>query len=167
MHIAFLINGLSGHIICSLSVKISEQSFCEVLPGKMMPLHGYLRPHLQSWASGAHLWLGCRVESKRLVADKGKLVEIIERSGAVPNGTGFALTVGPAPELDGKFLIVGRIVDGYEVVQELSMLPVVKDNSSSPFFKAGKALGDKRAIVAEQGFNKPFNKVVVSSSGVM
>jgi peptidyl-prolyl cis-trans isomerase B (cyclophilin B) len=85
----------------------------------------------------------------------------------VPNGTGFALTVGPAPELDGKYLIVGRIVDGQQVVQDLSELPVVKDNSNSPFFKAGKALGDKRAIVAEQGFNRPFNKVVVASSGLL
>jgi hypothetical protein len=63
-------------------------------------------------------------------------------------------------------VIVGRIDDGQQVVQGLSELPVVKDNSSSQFFKAGKALGDKQAILAEEVCNKPFDKVVVASSGL-
>lgn len=105
-----------------------------------------------------------RLENKKLVAEKGKLVEIIERSGVIPNGTGFAITTGPAPELDGKYLIVGRVVEGLALADEISKLPVVKDNSNSPFFKAGKAIGDKRAVVAEMGFNRPFNKVTVAAS---
>ena len=109
----------------------------------------------------------CRVETTKLVAEKGKLVEIIERSGVVPNGTGFAITVAPAPELDALNLVVGRVVDGLDVVKQISELPVVKDNSNSPFLRAGKAVGDKRANVAELGFNRPFGKVVVASSGVL
>ena len=33
--------------------------------------------------------------------------------------------------------------------------------------RAGKFLGDKRADVAEKGFGRPFQKVLVSASGVL
>ena len=36
-----------------------------------------------------------------------------------------------------------------------------------PFFEAGKAMGDKRATVAEKGFNRPLKRVIVSASGVL
>ena len=107
------------------------------------------------------------METTKLVAEKGKLVEVIERSGVVPNGTGFAITVAPAPEVDALNLVVGRVVEGLDLVTQLSELAVVKDNSASPFLRAGKAIGDKRANVAEMGFNRPFNKVVVASSGIV
>jgi hypothetical protein len=111
--------------------------------------------------------LMCSTESTKLVAEKGKLVEVIERSGIVPNGTGFAITTGPAPALDATHLIVGRVVQGMDVVMQLDKLPVVKNNSGSPFFIVGKAVGDKRANVAELGFDRPFNKVTVSASGTL
>ena len=94
-------------------------------------------------------------------------MEVIERSGVVPNGTGFTITVAAAPELNANNLVVGRVVDGLDIVMQLSELPVVKDNSASPFFKAGKAVGDKRANVAELGFNRPFNRMVVTASGIL
>jgi hypothetical protein len=31
---------------------------------------------------------------------------------------------------------------------------------------AGKAIGDKRAIVAEKGFNRPFKRAIVSGAGL-
>ena len=101
------------------------------------------------------------------MAEKGKFREVTERSGVIPNGTGFAISTGAAPDLDGKYLIVGRVVDGMDVVETISKLPVVKDNSKSPFFQAGKAIGDKRATVAEMGFNRPFNRVTVLASGLL
>lgn len=77
----------------------------------------------------------CRQEKTKLVAEKGKLVEVVERSGIVPNGTAFAVTTGATPDLDSTHLIVGEIVDGMELVRKLDQLPVVKNNTNSPFFQ--------------------------------
>ena len=101
------------------------------------------------------------------MAEKGKLKQIVERSGVVPNGTPFAITTGPAPELDDINLVVGKVVDGLDVVKDIETLPVVRDNSKSFWFKAGKQIGDTRATVAELAFNRPFNKVTVLSSGLL
>lgn len=105
------------------------------------------------------------MESTKLVAQAGKLVNVTEKTGVIPNGTGFCITFGAAPQLDGSNLVVGRVVDGFDVLSRLEAIPVVKDNSKSPFLAAGKAIGDKRATVAELGFNRPFGKTVVSGSG--
>ena len=32
--------------------------------------------------------------------------------------------------------------------------------------RAGKAMGDKRAVVAEKGFNRPFKRVIISKTGL-
>jgi peptidyl-prolyl cis-trans isomerase B (cyclophilin B) len=60
---------------------------------------------------------------------------------------------------------VCRVIDGLDVVKRVASLPVNKDNSESGFFKVGKLIGDRRAIVAERGFNRPFAKVLVTSCG--
>lgn len=44
---------------------------------------------------------------------------------------------------------MGQVVEGYDLVQQIASLPTVKENTSSPFFQAGKRIGDKRASVAE------------------
>eukprot|EP00892_Ulva_mutabilis_P003796 jgi/Ulvmu1/1789/UM119_0007.1 len=106
-------------------------------------------------------------EKTKLVAEKGKLVEVTERGGIVPNGTAFAITTGAAPDLDSTHLVVGEVVEGMDVVRKLDKLPVVKNNTNSPFFQAGKKFGDKRANVAELGFDRPFNKVTVMASGIV
>ena len=49
----------------------------------------------------------------------------------------------------------------------LAALPRVPDNTSSPFFQAGKRAGDKRADVAERSFGKPYAKVVIDSCGLL
>lgn len=38
---------------------------------------------------------------------------------------------------------------------------------TQPFFEAGKAIGDKRATVAEKGFNRPFKRAIVSAGGLV
>jgi hypothetical protein len=43
--------------------------------------------------------------------------------GEAPNGTAFAITTGPAPELDATNLVVGRVVGGAGVLAALSALP--------------------------------------------
>jgi hypothetical protein len=102
-----------------------------------------------------------------LVAEKGRLKQVVEREGTVPNGTAFAIAVAPALELDDINLVVGRFVQGMGVLRELSELPVVKDGSHNPFFKAGKLVGDTRADVAELGFNRPLKRVTVAASGLL
>ncbi|KAK9821515.1 hypothetical protein WJX74_005994 [Apatococcus lobatus] len=103
---------------------------------------------------------------QRLVAYQGKLISVEENlGGANPNGTSFAITLRPAPELDPSNLVVGRVVSGLDVVQQLAALPSVKANKDSPYFKAAKAFGDKRANVAELGFGRPFGKVIIAQCG--
>ncbi|KAK9816789.1 hypothetical protein WJX72_005123 [[Myrmecia] bisecta] len=107
-----------------------------------------------------------RQVKEKMVAYQGKLVTIQEEvGGQKPNGTGFAITLGAAPQLDATNLVVGQVVEGLDVVQDISHLPVVKANSNSAFFKAAKRFGDRRADVAELGFNKPFSKVIISAAG--
>lgn len=58
-------------------------------------------------------------------------------------------------------------VQGLDVVERIAALPRVKDNTGSPYFQAGKALGDKRADVAQRAFNKPFNKIRIEECSLL
>ena len=98
-----------------------------------------------------------------LKAIDGKLVNVTQTFGMPPNGTEFSITTGPAPDLDGINLIVGRVTSGMDVVEALQKLPKVKNNKSSAFFKAGKMAKDRRADVAELGFDRPFSVVTIDS----
>jgi len=104
---------------------------------------------------------------EKLKAVNGKLVTITEPPPPRPNGSQFVITTAPAPELDPCNLVVGRVLEGYELVAELSSLPTTKSNINSPFFKTAKAIGDSRAIVAEKGFGRPFAKIVIKQSGLV
>jgi cyclophilin family peptidyl-prolyl cis-trans isomerase len=101
-----------------------------------------------------------------LKAIDGKFVNVTQTFGLAPNGTEFSITTGPAPDLDGINLIVGRVVSGLDVVEALQRLPKVKNNQNSAFFKAGKLAKDRRADVAELGFDRPFSSVIIAKSGV-
>ena len=107
------------------------------------------------------------VESK-VVAVNGKLTVVETQLGPeAPNGTGFAITLQAAPSLDGLALPVGRVVEGMDVIERMGRLPVVQDNSGSPFLQAGLAIGDKRAAVAQRGFRRPFARIGVASCSVL
>lgn len=103
---------------------------------------------------------------EKLIAYRGQLITIREQVGEAPNGTAFAITTGPSAELDATNLIVGRVVAGMDVVAAISNLPVNRPQYDSPFFQAGKLIGDKRADVAERAFNRPLVRVFVARSGL-
>lgn len=111
-----------------------------------------------------------RPVKERLVAMRGKLVTLKEQAGEAPNGTAFMITTAASPALDRTNLVVGRVVEGMDVVQALSGLPYAKPRDSyydRPFFAAGKAMGDKRATVAEARFNRPLKRVLVANAGLV
>jgi len=108
-----------------------------------------------------------RETKEKLVAYRGKLVTVQETTGEAPNGSGFVITLGPAPGLDSTNLVVGRVTGGMELVRQVAALPAVRDNTESGYFKTAKLIGDKRATVAEKGFGRPFKRVVISKAGCL
>jgi peptidyl-prolyl cis-trans isomerase B (cyclophilin B) len=41
------------------------------------------------------------------------------------------------------------------------------DYFDKPFFEFGKMIGDKRAVVAEKGFNRPLKRVLIGNAGAL
>lgn len=54
------------------------------------------------------------------MAMNGQLVTVKEQAGEAPNGTAFTITTAAAPELDRTNLVVGRVVEGMDVVQRIT-----------------------------------------------
>ncbi|KAK7330214.1 hypothetical protein VNO77_24401 [Canavalia gladiata] len=103
----------------------------------------------------------------KLIAKQGKLEIDQEEVGTDPNGTEFVIAIKDSPELDASSLVIGRVVGGMEVVQRIGQVKTVQENTGSPYFRVAKLIGDKRAVVAERGFNRPYSKVIVTNCGVM
>ncbi|CAK9312186.1 unnamed protein product [Citrullus colocynthis] len=103
----------------------------------------------------------------KLVARKGKLEVDEEQIGTDPNGTEFTISVKDSPELDDSALVIGTVLEGMEVVERIAQVKTVKDNTTSPYFRVAKLIGDKRAVVAERGFNRPYSKVIVTNCGLL
>ncbi|KAK8686436.1 hypothetical protein V6N13_125461 [Hibiscus sabdariffa] len=95
----------------------------------------------------------------KLVARKGKLEIDQEEVGTEPNGTEFVISINDSPELDASALVIGQVLDGIEVVKRIGQVKTVQENTGSPYFRVAKLIGDKRAVVAERGFNRPYAKV--------
>ncbi|KAI9088354.1 hypothetical protein K1719_029803 [Acacia pycnantha] len=103
----------------------------------------------------------------KLVARKGKLEIDQEEVGVEPNGTEFVIATKDSPELDASTLVIGRVLEGMEVVKRIAQVKTVQENTASPYFRVAKLIGDKRAVVAERGFNRPYSKVLVTNCGVL
>ncbi|KAL2621844.1 hypothetical protein R1flu_002049 [Riccia fluitans] len=101
----------------------------------------------------------------RLVARNGKFVMVEEESRPDPNGTEFSIAIADSPELDASNLVVGRVVDGWDVLNQMAQVKVVQENTSSPYFQTAKLIGDTRVVVAERGFYRPYSKVLITKSG--
>eukprot|EP00249_Psilotum_nudum_P009626 c22051_g1_i1 orf=111-995(+) len=72
---------------------------------------------------------------RKLIAKDGKFEMLQQISKPNPNGTEFTITTADAPELDGNNLVVGRVVNGIDVVQRIAGVKAVQENSSSLYFK--------------------------------
>ncbi|KAI7984742.1 hypothetical protein LOK49_LG14G00284 [Camellia lanceoleosa] len=103
----------------------------------------------------------------KVVAKNGRLEIDEEEIGSDPNGTEFVIATKDSPELDAAALVVGRVLEGMEVVKRIGEVKTVQENTSSPYFRVAKLIGDKRAVVADRGFNRPYSKVVVSNCGLL
>lgn len=71
----------------------------------------------------------------KLVARKGKLEIDQEEVGVEPNGTEFTIAMKDSPELDSSALVVGRVIEGMDVVEKIGKVKTVQDNTSSPYFR--------------------------------
>mmetsp|Transcript_7529 Transcript_7529/g.18663 ORF Transcript_7529/g.18663 Transcript_7529/m.18663 type:complete len:303 (-) Transcript_7529:345-1253(-) len=106
---------------------------------------------------------------ERLIARDGKLVTVVDTIGEAPNGTTFTILRKPDAELNASHLIVGRVVGGQDVVDAIAAQPFAKPRDEyydSPFFNVAKAMGDKRADVAEKGFYRPLKRILVTKGGL-
>lgn len=101
----------------------------------------------------------------KLVAKDGKFEVIEEEFRPDPNGTQFTISTQDSPQLDASNLVVGKLIDGFDVLKIISGVKVVQENTSSPYFQAAKLVGDTRAVVAERGFNRPYSKIIITRSG--
>lgn len=101
----------------------------------------------------------------KLVSEKGKFITVYEKEASAPNGTSFSITYAASADLDQTNVVVGEIVSGFDVLEKIGLLPTVPDNSDSPFFQVAKSIGDKRALVSEKSFGKPFAKVTIVKCG--
>lgn len=72
---------------------------------------------------------------QKLVAREGRLEIDEEELGIEPNGTEFVIASKESPELDFSVLVVGRVLEGMEVVQKIGQVKTVQDNTSSPYFR--------------------------------
>eukprot|EP00958_Prasinococcus_capsulatus_P022884 scaffold3296_cov405-Prasinococcus_capsulatus_cf.AAC.3 len=95
---------------------------------------------------------------QKLVVGKGK-VQMVTKGAPQPNGSGFNIALGGSASdvLDPTSIVVGRVVQGLDVVDQIASVPATKDNSDSPFLKVGLAIGDARAKSAQAAFGMIWN----------
>lgn len=101
----------------------------------------------------------------KLVSNRGKFERVYEPLPPEPNGTSFSITYAPSEDLDVTNVVVGEVISGFDVLAQIGSLSTVPDNSDSPFFQVAKSIGDKRALVSEKSFGKPFAKVTLLNCG--
>ena len=101
----------------------------------------------------------------KLVSNRGKFERVYDPLPPEPNGTSFSITYAPSEDLDVTNVVVGEVISGVDVLAQIGSLPTVPDNSDSPFFQVAKSIGDKRALVSEKSFGKPFAKVTLLNCG--
>jgi len=112
---------------------------------------------------GGHTRHGCIYggrfadENFDLIFDEPYLLGMAN-GGPNTNGDDFFITVGPASHLDGKFVVYGAVVEGFEVVDRINTLGtnsfagpvtakiVVEDAGSLPWEKVAQRKGPRKLV---------------------
>eukprot|EP00252_Welwitschia_mirabilis_P002201 TRINITY_DN120_c0_g1_i1.p1 TRINITY_DN120_c0_g1~~TRINITY_DN120_c0_g1_i1.p1 ORF type:complete len:277 (+),score=-20.10 TRINITY_DN120_c0_g1_i1:109-939(+) len=71
----------------------------------------------------------------KLVARDGRLVVRQEERKPDPNATQFVIATNDASQLGSSALLIGRVLRGLDVVDRISSVKVVQDNTGSPYFR--------------------------------
>ena len=71
----------------------------------------------------------------KLIAKQGKLEIDEEEVRPAPNGTEFVISMKNSAELDASALVIGRVLEGMEIVEKIGQVKTVKENTSSPYFR--------------------------------
>ena len=90
------------------------------------------------------------------------------RSGYRP--TELLITTGPAPQpgLDGDNIVVGVVLEGLDVISQVSLAPTYKPSSVLQQYNAiAAAVGDDRAARARRTWSKPKRPIVIRDIGVL
>ncbi|CAL1358944.1 unnamed protein product [Linum trigynum] len=80
----------------------------------------------------------------------------------------FLITTGPGPcpELDGKNIVFGHVLEGMDVVTAISSIPTYKPGERiRQFNDFAEFLGDERAQNARSSWNRPLKTVFISDCG--
>lgn len=101
----------------------------------------------------------------KLVTKEGRFQIREEEAKPNPNGTEFVIATKNAEDLGSSSLLIGRVLSGMDVVDRIGNIKAVQDNTKSAYFQVAKLIGDKRATVAERGFNRPFSKIIITKCG--
>ena len=74
---------------------------------------------------------------------------------------------GPVPRLDGKDMVMGRVLQGLETVDAIRQVPTYAPTSTGKFYNAlAKGFGDKRAATARGSWTRPRQAIVITDCGV-
>jgi len=158
------INGVSaGRVIMDLFHSIVPRTVANFYELATMPTGGYkgtkfyrIIPGFMN--QGGHTRHGCIYggrfadENFDLIFDEPYLLGMAN-SGPNTNGDDYFITVGPAHHLDGKFVVYGTVVGGFEVVEKINALGT--DTFSGP---------PKADIVVEDSGSLPWERVGVAAA---
>lgn len=80
----------------------------------------------------------------------------------------FLITTGPGPcpELDGRNIVFGTVLEGMDVVREIASVPTYKPGERiRQLNDLAQFLGDERAQIARTLWNRPLKTIYVSDCG--
>ncbi|KAK6942231.1 Cyclophilin-type peptidyl-prolyl cis-trans isomerase domain [Dillenia turbinata] len=80
----------------------------------------------------------------------------------------FLITTGPGPcpQLDGRNIVFGTVLEGLDVVTKIASIPTYKPAERiRQFNDFAEFLGDERAQIARASWNKPLKTVYISDCG--
>lgn len=80
----------------------------------------------------------------------------------------FLITTGPGPcpELDGKNIVFGTVVEGLDVIRAIAAVPTFEPGERiRQFNELAELIGDERAQMGRAMWNRPLKTVYISDCG--